>query len=145
MDPKTKLCACKSVLHGIKKADCISQTITGWYCHKTCCFSLHTCDNFMTLPYQANARFISASTRTKPKMTNTGVANRQCRIYSQIALLQWCKWNLCKINKWDTWASLKKLSGLLLKMRQSQEKSDIVERKNYLLPHSHSISWRTFK
>jgi hypothetical protein len=53
-----------------------------WYCHKTCCFLLLTCNNFMNLPYQANAWFISTSTRTKPKMTNAGLANRQCRIWT---------------------------------------------------------------
>ena len=76
--------------------------------------------------------------------------------YGQIALLQWCKWKISKINKWDTWASLKKVSGLLLKMRCYEEKSDkwktcafyIQSRtiKEYLLlPHVWSIVWRAFK
>jgi len=29
MDPKTKLCICKAILHGIRKVDCVAHTISG--------------------------------------------------------------------------------------------------------------------
>lgn len=73
-------CALEKQYYTVLGRQTVYHTQLYWYCHKTCCFLLLTCNSFMTLPYQANARFISTSTRTKPKMTNAGLANRQCRI-----------------------------------------------------------------
>jgi hypothetical protein len=78
----------KTVYHTQSVAHCL------WKIHKICCFSaVHSTFLQHFKYFQTNAWWISANTHTKPKVTNTELADHWCRI-CQIALLQWCEWDI---------------------------------------------------
>jgi len=112
-DPKIKLCFCKEILNGIRKAGCIAHTISGtlWAIHKICCLSTLAYYSFTTLP-TLPAWSILTNTPTKLSVLNSdsltvGVG------YGQIALLRRCELKFYPIIKRYTWASWQRFLGHL--------------------------------
>ena len=92
-----KLCICRLVLgrqtvfHTQSVANCL------WKIRKIFCLSaVHATFLQHGKHFQVNAWWISANTHMKQQVTNTELANHRCRI-CQIALLQWCEWDIYQI------------------------------------------------